>query len=230
MLAIICTQVVADHVEARFASSIANDASDTLLADKFGNLMTSGMSLYKAITGGIDWEELSDPLMDYISPWLGLLVVCYIGFSVLVVLNLVTGLFVDGALKLSREDKENEFMKKILKLFHDTDTELDSPMDLQDFIRHSEDPVMRDLFRSIDLSPDRSIDLFHFLDSDNSGILSVKDFAVGTLNLLGPVNGIDVALLGVQMKTTMSNLHESIARLKDLTRQTMSKRATQATS
>merc|ERR1719235_3060013 len=51
-------------------------------------------SLFQAITGGRDWNELSDPLVD-IHPVLGFLFAMYIAFAVLCVLNVVTGVFVE---------------------------------------------------------------------------------------------------------------------------------------
>ena len=51
----------------------------------YGSLAGTIYSLFKAITGGISWGEVADPLVSY-SVWLGLLFSFYIMFTVFAVL------------------------------------------------------------------------------------------------------------------------------------------------
>merc|ERR1719296_110381 len=85
---------------------------DIVLSEYFGSTSRSVYTLYKSVSGGIDWQDVSDPLMTQISPWLGVVFTGYSAFAVLVLLNLVTGMFVEAAHKLSKSDKETELLVK----------------------------------------------------------------------------------------------------------------------
>ncbi|CAE8665450.1 unnamed protein product, partial [Polarella glacialis] len=75
------------------------DSSDAqALSELFGSLTISALSLFQGIAGGIDWKDLVNPLMNLVSPWAGLLLVGYIAFAILAVMNVVTGLFVENAM------------------------------------------------------------------------------------------------------------------------------------
>merc|ERR1719362_1961469 len=87
------------------------------MAGFFGSMASSTTSLFMAITGGVDWNEVVGPLQSNISPLMLPLFSCYIAFCVLVLLNLVTGVFVDGAQRIIKDDKAKEQLKVLRKLF-----------------------------------------------------------------------------------------------------------------
>ena len=57
----------------------------------YGSLVEALVSLFAGITGGIDWNDLLEPLETEIGPWLAALFVLYIAFAVLAMMNVVTG-------------------------------------------------------------------------------------------------------------------------------------------
>ncbi|CAK0837591.1 unnamed protein product [Prorocentrum cordatum] len=57
----------------------------------FGSLPDAWMSLWKAISGGIDWDVLAEPLEKELGLLLGWAFAAYIAFSLLAVMNVVTG-------------------------------------------------------------------------------------------------------------------------------------------
>merc|ERR1712039_352843 len=68
----------------------------------WGTVEDSVLSLYMAITGGDDWRNFIDVFTlapDYY--WSACLIfTAYVAFAVMVLLNLVTGVFVDGAQRI----------------------------------------------------------------------------------------------------------------------------------
>merc|ERR1719213_659182 len=72
-------------------------------------MMITIMTLYQSITGGIDWGDVASPLME-IHPVLGFLFATYIAVAVLCVLNVVTGVFVENANKIVRNDIHNQLL------------------------------------------------------------------------------------------------------------------------
>merc|ERR1740121_2594251 len=87
MMSVFLTQLVADY-----GTENTSGANLDTLQLHFGSLGDAILSTFQAVTGGIDWGNLTLPLMD-ISPGLSVLFFGYIAFAVLVMLNLVTGVF-----------------------------------------------------------------------------------------------------------------------------------------
>lgn len=97
---------------------------------RFGSLAKTAYTLVQAMLGGISWGEVSDLLMeiDVISPALLLL---YVAFTMLAVLNVITGAFVDNALQLASQQRDfqieeqmetkEEYIRQIKALFKTID-------------------------------------------------------------------------------------------------------------
>lgn len=73
------------------------------LVTHFGDVVTSIYSLFKCITSGHDWGELSDLLGD-IHLVLAVVFCLYIAFGVFTVLNIVTSVFVENASTFAQSD------------------------------------------------------------------------------------------------------------------------------
>jgi len=70
--------------------------------------------------------DLASPLIEDLSPFLAGVLCGYVAFSVLVVMNLVTGVFVEGAQRLSKEDKDKELVKMAYRTFNAVDDDANS--------------------------------------------------------------------------------------------------------
>jgi len=75
--------------------------SETLVSIQryWSSVVTSTITLYMAITGGSDWEVLAEPLKKA-GPFYYGLFLFYISFAAVAVLNVLTGMFVDSAMKV----------------------------------------------------------------------------------------------------------------------------------
>lgn len=73
--------------------------------EHFGSMTASLYTMHKAIFGGIDWGDATDyAFASY--PALVLMFMVYITFAMLCVLNVVTGVFVENANKITMNDEE----------------------------------------------------------------------------------------------------------------------------
>merc|ERR1740116_577257 len=97
------TQLIADH---RMLNLVRDEADDPALVWHFGGVSSSMLSLFQAMSGGVNWEDLCGPLMTNVSPLQGIVFSGYIAFTVLALTNVVTGVFVEGALKSAKEEEE----------------------------------------------------------------------------------------------------------------------------
>merc|ERR1712176_260965 len=73
--------------------------------------------MFECIVGGISWDEVASPLVEDISPLMGFAFCIYISSSLFAMMNLLTGVFVDQAMRTVREDKDVVLASKIRDLF-----------------------------------------------------------------------------------------------------------------
>merc|ERR1712241_360577 len=86
------------------------------------------MSLFMSISGGVSWIELLEPL-SCVGPLSATLFVCFLAFVQIAVLNVVTGVFCENAIKSASVDEQevlqqqvafkNAYVEKLRKLFHE---------------------------------------------------------------------------------------------------------------
>merc|ERR1712039_1093629 len=133
------------------------------------------------MTGGIDWRDLADPLAQSISPLQGFVMVLYIAFTVLALTNVVTGVFVEGALKSARQEEEAFMVERLHTLFQETDAESNGSgkMSIQQFKNRFESEEMRDYLESMNVNPAEAASLVEIIDSDESGTIDYDEFVGG---------------------------------------------------
>merc|ERR1719343_836605 len=74
--------------------------------DNYPSLHYSVYTLFKTVSGGANWGDLSDPLLD-VNVLLVLTFPIFISVTVFCVLNIVTAAFVDAAARKSQEEEAN---------------------------------------------------------------------------------------------------------------------------
>jgi len=168
----------------------------------WGSMGSSIKSLFMAMTGGIDWRHLVEHIGRN---WLTACVFYgYITFSVLVMLNLVTGVFVDGAQRIIKEDKENDVIRLAAEAFAKLDVDMSGDISFEEFSSHLEDDSILNYCEAVGMLPDQALDLFQVLDANDNGELSISEFVEGCLRLRSEARSYEVACLTVLVKELMS--------------------------
>jgi voltage-gated sodium channel len=210
VFAIFFAQLVADYARDN-AEAIGPDSP---LFIYFGSTGDAVYSLYKALTGGADWEVLSGPLESRISMWLGIVFSSYIAFGSLVLLNLVTGVFVDGAIRLSKQDRYWELVKKVRQVFKHADSDSSGAITLNEFWVEFETDAMQELFALIEINPTVAYGLFDLLDTDHNGSLTSLEFVAGAINLQSPATNLELMLMRKENKTLYDEFTASLGRVE----------------
>merc|ERR550539_2189890 len=101
-----------------FTQAAMQNFSDAGLRDGegqryYGTVPRSIYTLFKSITGGVDWQMVSDPLSGLGWSWAGLFII-YISFTYFAVLNVVTGVFCQTAIESAQRDQDM-VMQAIIK-------------------------------------------------------------------------------------------------------------------
>lgn len=182
------------------------------VAASWGGLGPAIMSLFQSISGGVDWGNVIGPLVELSNNQChSLIFTCYIAFASMVFLNLVTGVFVEGAQRLNAEDRDKELAKMAYRTFDCVDDNDDVTVTLEELEDHCASGTMDDYLKAVDLSRGNATDLFKLLDMDSDGALTVKEFVNGCMRLKGMPRAADVSQCLLEMKA----FHTEFAKFSD---------------
>eukprot|EP00747_Dinoflagellata_sp_TGD_P109278 gnl/TRDRNA2_/TRDRNA2_170626_c0_seq1.p1 gnl/TRDRNA2_/TRDRNA2_170626_c0~~gnl/TRDRNA2_/TRDRNA2_170626_c0_seq1.p1 ORF type:complete len:308 (-),score=66.17 gnl/TRDRNA2_/TRDRNA2_170626_c0_seq1:299-1138(-) len=205
IIGIVFTQIFADYTRdvGITGAEGLDDEDEEALRISFGSLLRSILSLYEAISGGKDWDDLVTPLIA-LNPFFGLIFVFYIAFALLALMNVVTGVFVEAALKSAKDDEEKSMLESLNTLFCTMAD--DGVMKLNQFEEMVDDPEMAIVLKSLDLVPEETKALFMLMDMDDSGEIDYEEFLNGCLKLRGPAKSIDLTTVMHENRKTSRKL------------------------
>lgn len=210
------TQVVVSNGRADMEAYVANP----LLARYYGSLGLTILSLGQAISGGVDWNELVKPLANDWS--FGFVFTLYIAFATLVMLNLVTGIFVESAQMSIRDDKEIDLVNRVHELFISSDENRSGSITWQEFQKQLGSPQMEEYFKVVDLDVSEAKALFNLIDIRGTGEIQVDDFVQGCIGLCGAAKAKDLKMqmfnsrrMFMAWHTTLNNIQDQISQLMD---------------
>merc|ERR1740121_1654185 len=89
----------------RSAGPAETDTVGAELKRWYGGLYSTMVTLFMAITGGVDWYEVMHPL-SRLSPIYGLMFVVYVFFLYFGVLNVVMAAFVSATAEIAAQDRD----------------------------------------------------------------------------------------------------------------------------
>eukprot|EP00747_Dinoflagellata_sp_TGD_P220949 gnl/TRDRNA2_/TRDRNA2_92864_c0_seq1.p1 gnl/TRDRNA2_/TRDRNA2_92864_c0~~gnl/TRDRNA2_/TRDRNA2_92864_c0_seq1.p1 ORF type:complete len:711 (+),score=97.32 gnl/TRDRNA2_/TRDRNA2_92864_c0_seq1:109-2133(+) len=202
VVASILTSGVTEYLRNQIDDQI--EQQDIDLQYFFGNLPRSFYTIFKAISGGVVWGEIADPLSSRV-PIFFVVLVCFIGMCFFAVLNVITGICVDSAIQsaqhdrdliLSREQKLNEVHENHLRdVFNELDEEGTGFITKGAFLECMEDPTVKYALQALKIDFQQADKLFHIIDEDDSGTVHLSKFVEGFMRLKGEARSVDVRTL-----------------------------------
>jgi len=179
-------------------------------------------TLYLSITGGLNWSDAADPLLE-LSPWFALIFCVYMAIAVFCVLNTVTGILVEKANTIVQIDKESfllhemrkrkKWVEEVKDSFIRADTNGSGKLNWEEFNQQMNDVnVQMDLKAlGIDVLITEPEVLFELFDFDGDGTIEIQEFATGVQKLHGKANAVDMAALKVSTKI----IRKDVDQIKD---------------
>lgn len=190
MFGIVLTQLVTDHKTATPGLSFEETVPLELY---YGTLTRSMLSLYQVISDGIHWKDLLHPLTEFCSPWIQVVFVCYIACTVLAMMNVITGIFVDSVARTAEHSRKRMLVHQMQSLFLEADADNRGFINWEKFSKNLQNPQMLSYLKDIDLDEEDATDLFRLLDVEGSGSISLEGWVSGCLTLTGPAKSLDLA-------------------------------------
>jgi hypothetical protein len=171
---------------------------------RFGSLFDAVLTLFQSMSGGVDWEVVWLDLGALGWGYRGVYLL-FICFSLTVLLNVVTAVFIESTMARSMSDRglvvQNEVMEKrdfltaMRKIFRELDGDFDGSITVDEMQKKMMDPEIGAYFTQLGVDPDQVGKLFYLLDRDKSGTLDQEEFMFGCLKFQGDAKSLDVAVL-----------------------------------
>jgi hypothetical protein len=191
MVGIFFLQAVTDHREALDAAGEEDEFIRMAMTRYYTTLPTILLSLWGAISGGVQWSHMVPPLAK-ISSITALMYMFYIAFCLLAMMNVITGMFVESSMKIARRDEEAFTATTVATYF--IRNLKDGVITWDDFLMHMESDELVELFDALNVDFAEARALFQLIDQDSSGTLTADELQGGWVRLQGPAKSLDLAL------------------------------------
>jgi len=177
------------------------DSSDIMIY--YGTLGRSMLTLFMAISGGIDWKDAVAPLST-LSEIIDYLMGVYVFFTVFCLINVVTGIFVDNAKALGEQEmlhqragqylRRRRWVKEVVKLFAKMDISAEGDLSYEEFAAEIQDERVQECFRHLGINVENHTadELFELFDVDEDGKIDPHSFEQAIRQFHGAARSIDV--------------------------------------
>lgn len=191
------------------------EPSNEGLRDCFGTLSRSLLTLYMAMAGGRSWGEYYF-FLDPIPVQYRFIFLAFLTFTMFAVLNIVTGVFVDSAMRANSNSRQvviheelnakNEMLMDLQNLFHEMDENGDGAISMDEFTSRLGDERVVAYFKALKLDVHDAVALFHLLDTDGSEEVDMAEFLDGCYQLQGEARSIDTKVMRLQLHWIVQHL------------------------
>ncbi|CAE7657524.1 Scn3a [Symbiodinium sp. CCMP2456] len=197
---ILFTDIALEYVQENYQ---ANGEIDLNLMKYFGSLYNSTATLFRAISGGLDWDDAAESLNP--AGWLWVQAFhFYVAFVSFAVLNVMTGVFCNSAIKSAERDMKakledrHDFRALMMSIFKQIDASGDGKLTLTEFETLFDSEAMKALMETADIKAADAWSLFASLDQDGDSLVDVNEFIERCLELHGPARALDLHTLTLQ--------------------------------
>mmetsp|Transcript_1806 Transcript_1806/g.4217 ORF Transcript_1806/g.4217 Transcript_1806/m.4217 type:complete len:532 (-) Transcript_1806:125-1720(-) len=215
MVGVYFTQSVTEHMVIQAERNQGYSPELKTLSIYFGSLGRTLLSLYQAMSGGIDWDSLADPLITEIGFMMGVGFAAYIAFSLLALMNVVTGVFVQTALQSARDEEDAFLTDQIIKIFHVSSVDEEQHISWSEVELALTNPDTALEWKAIDLPVSEARFLYDLLDLDDSENVQFEEFLSGCLRMRGNAKASDLLTVMQEQRKLAKNLKGFAADVMD---------------
>jgi len=222
VFAILFASSVMDYLLTKEKDGNSLTKQDLELQASYGSLVSCLLTQYMAIAGGQDWGDTA-LLLEIVHPlWLIMFLIFHV-FFFLAFLNVVTGVFCQGAIEGAAHDNtiviENQmeyaerYAHRLKGLFKDMDADGSGSITIDELEHNLQDQAVKAYFASLDIDPSDTWTLFSLLDADGKDEIELEDFIIGCLRLKGSAKAVDMVRVGYEnqhMSKQIQNIEKQV--------------------
>jgi len=215
---VIFMQGVAKYV----GEASSNNTNVEQLLEHFPSLPMTMLTLLMTVSGGVDWWDVAQLLLDISLFYIGVLIV-FLCVMVLAAMNIITGIFVSDALEVASNDKElverkgrvrdEETLTILRKLFLLADADDSGSIsfsELETFLQRAD---VRAIFATHGLEVSNPMGFFRMLDVDHDAEIEIDEFVMGCMKFRGVAKTVDLETLAHQTTRMVALLRENTLEL-----------------
>lgn len=203
--------------------------TETLMLDHWGSLGGAMITLFEAVSGGNDWSTLAQPLWAA-GTFYYVLFLFYILFLIVAVLNVLTGMFVDAAVAVSTDNKEESdalkahdlrrqegHLEKVTMLFDSVENTKSGYMSWSVFKNQTQNQDVMNFLEQYDITLFEAEHFFNmclFLEENNEArkdMVHMHEFLNGITQIKGPSKGVDVACLMYDLRLLARDIQQALS-------------------
>eukprot|EP00927_Polykrikos_kofoidii_P017788 TRINITY_DN18139_c0_g1_i1.p1 TRINITY_DN18139_c0_g1~~TRINITY_DN18139_c0_g1_i1.p1 ORF type:complete len:839 (-),score=125.68 TRINITY_DN18139_c0_g1_i1:18-2534(-) len=211
---IFCAAIYFTDAVTRMIRAGVHEAED--VRAQWGSVSRSSLSLFMSVTGGDDWSIFVGTMASDSGSmgWLNTLCFCFfVAFMILVTMNLVTGVFVECAQTQIKLDRVQDYLTKTKMVIGIAPGDDDLEISWAEFEGLLDTPEIQTFFQQCDFDVKAAQGLFHMLDADGSGTLSMDEFIKGCERLRGEARSVDLVHLSIQLADHMTKISDALGKL-----------------
>jgi len=211
ILGIYLTQLVTDH-----RAHVYGPIDDDLLR-YYGSLDKAMITLYQATSNGLDWSHAMEPLVSHCSPWIKVVYIFYVAFTLFALMNVVTGVFCTSAIQSGADEQTEVLEQQMQDFFKAADEDCNGQVTEVEFASHLQNEQMLAYLKAIDVQPEEAWRLYEVLDKNEEGALDSATLVRGCMQLRGPAKAIELAAFVHEHRQDIDALEAQISILVEHT-------------
>eukprot|EP00927_Polykrikos_kofoidii_P017489 TRINITY_DN17971_c0_g1_i1.p1 TRINITY_DN17971_c0_g1~~TRINITY_DN17971_c0_g1_i1.p1 ORF type:complete len:701 (-),score=95.32 TRINITY_DN17971_c0_g1_i1:45-2069(-) len=209
-------------VDTLSSSEDAMQSDNTM--ELFGGVSQTLLTLFLSVLGGIDWGDAMSPLLS-VNVILAMAFALYVSFSILCVLNIVTGVFVENANRMTAKSDEEVLVERLQlrKRYLEQARDIIRKYHPNPFVNaHSFVGLLRRIefqaiLRKLDvqLEAGTAESVFTMIDFDGSGSMEIEELMNRLDQLHGGAKSIDILRLMHTSKAIQKKVEALRVKLQD---------------
>eukprot|EP00927_Polykrikos_kofoidii_P020175 TRINITY_DN19507_c0_g1_i2.p1 TRINITY_DN19507_c0_g1~~TRINITY_DN19507_c0_g1_i2.p1 ORF type:complete len:814 (+),score=149.24 TRINITY_DN19507_c0_g1_i2:42-2444(+) len=222
------TQVVTAH---RVRSiQIDQRESDPRLRVYWGSLWRTMLTLFESCFGGLDWDDAVMPLTD-ISEMMAVSFVLFIAFVLIAMMNIITGIFVESAIRKAESVKATslrKFLKGHLCFESNENSTQNMTIERSQLQAILDNPHTKTQLLDYGVDANEAELLFEFLRRDDAETVDANELLAGMIRLRIGTRFIDTLTLLASIRDVQVQMREALTDFDGAQRDV--RRATEATA
>ncbi|CAJ1419502.1 unnamed protein product [Effrenium voratum] len=199
--------------------AVWDEDQDKNLKFHFGTVLVSMHTLFRAISGGLEWRHAVMALENSLGWGWSSLFTLYIAFCCFAVLNVMTGVFCHSAITGAEQDhelmvqsmvNEQERIKAAFAdLFRRMDKDGSGTITIREFENQFHVQNTKALFEALGLKAEDAWTLFRSLDKDGDHCIGEAEFVEGCIHVRGPAREVDLLRQSQRTRIQLETLEQN---------------------